>query len=124
MAAIMWQNVKDLLILPFLDINLIKFDLSIQRRSQTKDKITYDAGQALKEHKVGVKCATISPDEVSAKEFYLEKIYKSPNETIRNILGGTQFTEPILISNIPKIIKNWVKPIIIASPTTESINHA
>ncbi len=105
--------IKDKLILPFLEIDLKYFDLSIQNRDKTDDQVTIDSAKAIKEYKVGVKCATITPDEARVKEFNLKKMWKSPNGTIRNELNGTVFREPILIKNIPPLIKHWKKPIVI-----------
>src|SRR6266545_3074988 len=113
MTRIIWQFIKDQLILPYLDIDLRYFDLSIQHRDATDDQVTVDAANAIKEHGVGVKCATITPDEARVKEFGLKRMYRSPNGTIRNILGGVIFREPIVISNIPRLVPGWTKPIII-----------
>jgi len=101
------------LILPFLDIDIKYFDLGMENRDKTDDQVTLDAAAAIKEHKVGIKCATITPDEARVEEFKLKKMWKSPNGTIRNYLGGTVFRAPILISNIPKYVPGWTKPIII-----------
>src|SRR5215208_2746498 len=113
MTRILWKFIKDQLILPYLDVELIYFDLGIESRDATNDQITVDAAQAIKEHGVGVKCATITPDEARVKEFGLKEMYRSPNGTIRNILGGVIFREPIGISNIPRLVPGWTKPIII-----------
>jgi isocitrate dehydrogenase len=113
MTRIIWQFIKDQLILPYLDINLEYYDLSIQNRDATDDQVTIDAAHAIQRHGVGVKCATITPDEARVTEFGLKKMWKSPNGTIRNILGGTIFREPIVISNIPRLVPSWTKPIII-----------
>jgi len=113
MTRIIWQNIKDSLIHPFLDINLEYFDLSVEKRDETDDQITIDAAHAIKKHGVGVKCATITPDEARVKEFSLKKMWKSPNGTIRNILDGVVFREPIIISNVPRLVPGWTKPIII-----------
>src|SRR5215208_3334437 len=113
MTRILWKFIKDQLILPYLDVELIYFDLGIESRDATNDQITVDAAQAIKEHGVGVKCATITPDEARVKEFGLKEMYRSPNGTIRNILGGVIFREPIVISNIPRLVPGWTKPIII-----------
>jgi isocitrate dehydrogenase len=113
MTRIIWQFIKDQLILPYLDINLEYYDLSIQYRDATDDQVTIDAAHAIQRHGVGVKCATITPDEARVTEFGLKKMWKSPNGTIRNILGGTIFREPIVISNIPRLVPTWTKPIII-----------
>jgi len=101
------------LILPFLDIDIRYFDLSIENRDKTDDGVTLEAAEAIKEHKVGIKCATITPDEARVKEFNLKKMWRSPNGTIRNFLGGTVFREPILIKNIPLYVPGWKQPIII-----------
>jgi isocitrate dehydrogenase len=113
MTRIIWQFIKDQLILPYLDIDLKYYDLSIQQRDATNDQVTVDAANAIKEHGVGVKCATITPDEDRVAEFGLKKMWRSPNGTIRNILGGVVFREPIVISNIPRFVPGWTKPIII-----------
>ncbi len=113
MARILWTFIKDKLILPYVDVELIYFDLAIESRDATEDQITIDAANAIKEHGVGVKCATITPDEVRVKEFGLKRMYRSPNGTIRNILGGVIFREPIVISNIPRLVPGWTKPIVI-----------
>lgn len=113
MTRVMWKMIKDTLILPFLDVDLKYYDLSIENRDKTNDQVTLDASQALKLYKVGVKCATITPDEARVQEFKLKKMWKSPNGTIRNELNGTVFREPILIHNIPPLIQNWKKPIVI-----------
>jgi isocitrate dehydrogenase len=113
MTRILWAFIKERLILPYLDIDLRYFDLSIQERDATEDQITVDAANAIKEHGVGVKCATITPDEARVEEFGLKEMYRSPNGTIRNILGGVIFREPIVISNIPRLVPGWTKPIVI-----------
>jgi isocitrate dehydrogenase len=113
MTRIIWQHIKDQLILPYLDIDLEYYDLSIQNRDATDDQVTVDAAYAIRRHGVGVKCATITPDEARVAEFGLKKMWRSPNGTIRNILGGVIFREPIVISNIPRLIPSWTKPIII-----------
>jgi isocitrate dehydrogenase len=113
MTRIIWAFIKDRLIHPYLDVNLLYFDLSIQNRDATNDRVTVDAANAIKEHGVGVKCATITPDEARVREFGLKRMYRSPNGTIRNILGGVIFREPIVISNIPRLIPGWTKPIVI-----------
>jgi isocitrate dehydrogenase len=113
MTRIIWQFIKEQLILPYLDVELMYFDLSISSRDATEDQITVDAANAIKEHGVGVKCATITPDEARVQEFGLKAMYRSPNGTIRNILGGVIFREPIVISNIPRLVPGWTKPIII-----------
>ena len=113
MTRIIWQWIKDRLILPHLDINLMYFDLSIQNRDKTEDKVTLDAAAAIRQHGVGVKCATITPDETRVKEFNLKKMWKSPNGTIRNVLDGTVFREAIICRNIPRYVQGWTKPIVI-----------
>ena len=113
MTRIIWQFIKDRLIQPYLDIDLRYFDLGIEERDRTDDQVTIDAAAAIKEHGVGVKCATITPDEARVEEFGLKKMWVSPNGTIRNILGGVVFREPIIISNIPRLVPGWTKPIII-----------
>jgi len=113
MAAVIWEKIKQKLILPHLDINLKVYDLSIINREKTKDQVTIDAGHAIKTHGVGIKCATITADEARVQEFGLSKMYPSPNGTIRNILNGTVFREPIICKNIPKFVPNWQHPIII-----------
>jgi isocitrate dehydrogenase len=113
MTRIIWQFIKDKLILPYLDIDLKYFDLSIEHRDATNDQVTIDSANATKQHGVAVKCATITPDEQRVEEFGLKKMWKSPNGTIRNILGGVIFREPIVISNIPRLVPGWTKPIVI-----------
>lgn len=113
MTRIIWSQIKDKLLLPFLDIDLKYFDLGIEERDRTNDQITIDAAQAIKQFDVGIKCATITPDEARVKEFGLKKMWKSPNGTLRNILGGTVFRAPIICQNIPRIVKSWTKPIIV-----------
>ncbi len=113
MTRIIWQFIKDKLILPYLDVNLEYYDLSIQNRDATDDQITIDSAHAIQKHGVGVKCATITPDEARVEEFNLKKMWKSPNGTIRNILGGVIFREPIIISNVPRLVPQWTKPIVI-----------
>ena len=113
MTRIIWQFIKDRLIHPYLDVDLRYYDLSIQHRDATDDQVTIDAAHAIKEHGVGVKCATITPDEARVTEFGLKKMWLSPNGTIRNILGGVVFREPIIISNIPRLVPGWTKPIVI-----------
>ena len=113
MTRIIWQFIKDRLIHPYLEIDLRYYDLSIQNRDATDDQVTIDAAHAIKEHGVGVKCATITPDEARVTEFGLKKMWRSPNGTIRNILGGVIFREPIIISNIPRLVPGWTKPIIV-----------
>jgi isocitrate dehydrogenase len=113
MTRIIWQWIKDALILPYLDIDLKYFDLSVMNRDATHDQVTIDAANATKDYGVGIKCATITPDEARVTEFGLKKMWRSPNGTIRNILGGTIFREPIIISNIPRYVPGWKKPIIV-----------
>ncbi|WP_396923512.1 NADP-dependent isocitrate dehydrogenase [Mycolicibacterium sp.] len=113
MTRIIWQMIKDQLILPYLDIDLDYYDLGIEHRDATDDQVTIDAANAIKRHGVGVKCATITPDEARVKEFNLKKMWLSPNGTIRNILGGTIFRAPIVIKNVPRLVPGWTKPIII-----------
>jgi isocitrate dehydrogenase len=113
MTRIIWSFIKDRLIHPYLDVDLRYFDLGIQSRDATDDQVTVDAANAIKEHGVGVKCATITPDEARVEEFGLRRMYRSPNGTIRNILGGVIFREPIVISNIPRLVPSWTKPIVI-----------
>jgi isocitrate dehydrogenase len=113
MTRIIWQWIKDRLILPYLDIDLAYYDLGMEYRDQTDDQVTIDAAEAIKKHGVGVKCATITPDEARVEEFGLKKMWRSPNGTIRNILGGTVFREPILCSNVPRLVPGWTKPIVI-----------
>lgn len=114
MTRVIWKDIKDRLILPYLDVNLDYYDLSIQNRDATDDQVTVNAAEAIKREHVGVKCATITPDEARVEEFGLKKMWKSPNGTIRNILGGTIFREPIVISNIPRLVPGWTKPIVVA----------
>ncbi|CAO3400297.1 NADP-dependent isocitrate dehydrogenase [Azospirillum melinis] len=113
MTRIIWQFIKDKLILPYLDIDLKYYDLGIENRDKTDDKVTVESANAIKQYGVGVKCATITPDEARVKEFNLKKMWKSPNGTIRNILGGTVFREPIVCENVPRYVPGWTKPIII-----------
>jgi isocitrate dehydrogenase len=113
MTRIIWQFIKDKLILPYLDLEIRSFDLSIQNRDATADQVTVDAANAIRDCGVGVKCATITPDEARVKEFSLKKMWKSPNGTIRNILGGVIFREPIIIGNIPRLVPGWTKPIVV-----------
>ncbi len=113
MTRIIWDLIKTELILPYLDIDLHYYDLSVENRDKTEDKVTIDSAHAIKTHGVGVKCATITPDEARVKEFNLKHMWKSPNGTIRNILGGVIFREPIICSNVPRLVPGWTKPIII-----------
>jgi isocitrate dehydrogenase len=113
MTRIIWDLIKKKLILPYLDIKLEYYDLGIEKRDETNDQITIDAAEAIKRHGVGVKCATITPDEARVKEFHLKQMWKSPNGTIRNILGGTIFREPIICKNVPRLVPGWTQPIVI-----------
>ena len=113
MTRIIWQWIRERLILPYLDIDLKYYDLSIEKRDETNDQITIDSANAIKEFGVGVKCATITPDEDRVKEFHLKKMWKSPNGTIRNILGGVVFREPIVIQNVPRLVPGWTDPIVV-----------
>ncbi|TVQ79716.1 MAG: isocitrate dehydrogenase (NADP(+)) [Flavobacteriales bacterium] len=113
MTRIIWKFIKDKLILPYLDIDIKYYDLGMESRDATNDQITVDAAEAIKKYNVGIKCATITPDEQRVEEFKLKKMWRSPNGTIRNILGGTVFREPIICSNVPRLVSNWNKPIVI-----------
>ncbi|MBZ7921832.1 NADP-dependent isocitrate dehydrogenase [Ensifer adhaerens] len=113
MTRIIWQFIKDKLIHPYLDVDLEYYDLSVENRDATEDQVTIDAANAIKKHGVGVKCATITPDEARVEEFKLKKMWKSPNGTIRNILGGVIFREPIICKNVPRLVPGWTKPIIV-----------
>jgi isocitrate dehydrogenase len=113
MTRIIWKMIKDQLITPFLDLNILYFDLGMEYRDKTDDNITLEAAEAIKKCKVGIKCATITPDEARVKEFKLKQMWKSPNGTIRNELNGTVFREPIIIKNIPRLVPGWKNPIII-----------
>ncbi|CAB4657699.1 unannotated protein [freshwater metagenome] len=113
MTRIIWQFIKEQLILPYLDINLEYYDLGMEHRDATNDQVTIDSAHAIQKHGVGVKCATITPDEARVEEFKLKKMWKSPNGTVRNILGGVIFREPIIISNVPRLVPHWTKPIVI-----------
>ncbi|MHC8509902.1 MAG: NADP-dependent isocitrate dehydrogenase [Rhodospirillales bacterium] len=113
MTRIIWAFIKDKLILPYLDIDLEYYDLSVTKRDETEDQITVDAANAVKKHGVGVKCATITPDEGRVEEFGLKKMWRSPNGTIRNILGGTVFRQPIICKNVPRLVPGWTRPIVI-----------
>jgi len=113
MTRIIWQFIKDKLILPYLDVDLKYYDLSVEKRDETNDQITIDSAEAIKKYGVGVKCATITPDEQRVEEFDLKKMWKSPNGTIRNILGGTVFRQPILCNNVPRLVPGWTQPIVI-----------
>ena len=113
MTRIIWQWIRERLILPYLDIDLRYYDLSIEKRDETNDRITVESANAIREHGVGVKCATITPDEARVEEFNLKKMWKSPNGTIRNILGGVVFREPIVIRNVPRLVPGWTDPIVV-----------
>jgi isocitrate dehydrogenase len=113
MTRIIWQLIRDKLIRPYLDIDLIRYDLGIENRDKTGDKVTVEAAEAIRKHGVGVKCATITPDEARVEEFHLKSMWKSPNGTIRNILGGVIFREPIICRNVPRLVPGWTKPIIV-----------
>ncbi|HTK36338.1 MAG TPA: isocitrate/isopropylmalate family dehydrogenase, partial [Caulobacteraceae bacterium] len=113
MTRIIWKLIKEKLIFPYLDIELDYFDLSVTERDRTNDQITIDAANATKKHGVAVKCATITPDEARVKEFGLKEMWKSPNGTIRNILGGVIFREPIICQNVPRLVPGWTKPIVV-----------
>jgi len=113
MTRIIWQKIKDKLIHPYLDVDLKYYDLGIEKRDETDDQITVDSANAIKEYGVGVKCATITPDEARVEEFDLKRMYRSPNGTIRNILGGTVFRQPIICQNVPRLVPGWTKPIVI-----------
>ena len=113
MTRIIWQMIKDKLVFPYLDLELDYYDLGMENRDATDDQVTIDAAEAIKRHGVGVKCATITPDEARVKEFNLKKMWKSPNGTIRNILGGVVFREPIICSNVPRLVPGWTQPIVV-----------
>ena len=113
MTRIIWSEIRNKLIHPFLDLEIKYFDLGMENRDKTDDKVTIEAAEAIKKYDVGIKCATITPDEARVQEFKLKKMWKSPNGTIRNILGGTVFREPIICSNVPRIVSNWKKPIVV-----------
>jgi isocitrate dehydrogenase len=113
MTRIIWKLIKDKLIFPYLDLKLDYYDLSIENRDATEDRVTVEAAEAIKKHGVGVKCATITPDEARVKEFSLKKMWKSPNGTIRNILGGVVFREPIICKNVPRLVQGWTQPIVV-----------
>ena len=110
MTRIIWDFIKKKLILPYLDLKIESYDLSIQNRDKTSDQVTVDSANAIKKFGVGIKCATITPDEARVKEFNLKKMWRSPNGTIRNIIGGTVFREPIMCKNIPKLVPSWTDP--------------
>lgn len=113
MTRIIWKFIKEQLILPYLDIDIKYYDLGIEHRDQTNDQVTVDAAEAIKKYNVGIKCATITPDEARVEEFKLKKMWRSPNGTIRNIIGGTVFREPIIMKNVPRLVPGWTKPIVI-----------
>ena len=113
MTRIIWSFIKEQLILPYLDLDIKYYDLSVTSRDATNDEITVKAANAIKEHNVGIKCATITPDEQRVEEFNLTNMWRSPNGTIRNIVGGTVFREPIIMSNVPRYVQGWTKPICI-----------
>jgi len=113
MTRVIWQMIKDKLILPYLDLDIKYYDLGMENRDATNDKVTIEAAEAIKKYNVGIKCATITPDEVRVKEFNLKEMWKSPNGTIRNILGGTVFREPIITKNVPRLVPGWTKPIVV-----------
>src|SRR5690348_11316373 len=113
MTRIIWEWIRERLILPYLDIDLKYYDLSVEKRDETEDRITVEAANAIKQYGVGVKCATITPDEARVEEFSLKKMWKSPNGTIRNILGGVVFREPIVIDNVPRLVPGWTDPIVV-----------
>ena len=113
MTRVIWEFIKSKLILPYLDLDIKYYDLGMKSRDDTDDQITIDSAKAIKEHNVGIKCATITPDEARVEEFKLKKMWRSPNGTIRNILGGTVFREPIICKNIPKLVPTWTDPLII-----------
>ena len=113
MTRIIWSFIKDKLILPYVDLDIKYYDLGMEHRDATNDQVTIDAAEAIKKYHVGIKCATITPDEGRVEEFGLNKMWKSPNGTIRNILGGTVFREPIICQNVPRLVTTWNKPIVI-----------
>ena len=113
MTRIIWHYIRDKLIHPYLDVNLEYYDLSVEHRDETDDQVSIDAAHAIKRHGVGVKCATITPDEARVEEFNLKQMWKSPNGTIRNILGGVIFREPIICRNVPRLVPGWTQPIVV-----------
>jgi len=121
MTRVIWKIIKDKLILPYLDLPIQYFDLGMEHRDATDDKVTLEAAEAIIKCKVGIKCATITPDEARVKEFSLKKMWKSPNGTIRNHIGGTVFREPIIMKNVPRLVPSWSKPIIIGKEIDLSI---
>src|SRR5258708_26943229 len=114
MTRIIWKFIKEKLILPYLELDIKYYDLGVEYRDQTNDQVTIDAANAIRQYGVGIKCATITPDEARVKEFSLKQMWKSPNGTIRNILDGTVFREPIVMKNVPRLVTNWTPPIILA----------
>src|SRR6202142_551075 len=124
MTRIIWHFIKDQLILPYLDIELEYYDLGVEHRDATDDQVTIDSANAIKKHGVGVKCATITPDEARVTEFGLKKMWRSPNGTIRNILDGTIFREPIICRNVPRLVPHWTQPIVIGRHAYGEINGA
>ena len=114
MTRVIWEFIKDKLILPYIDVDIKYYDLGVKSRDNSEDQITIDSAEAVKKYGVGIKCATITPDEERVKEFSLKKMWRSPNGTIRNILGGTIFRQPIICKNVPRIVTNWNKPIVVA----------
>jgi len=119
MTRIIWAMIKDKLIFPYLDLDIKYFDLGVEKRDETNDQITVDAANAIKKYNVGIKCATITPDELRVEEFGLKEMWRSPNGTIRNILGGTVFREPIMLKNVPRLVPGWKKPIVIGRHQTQ-----
>ena len=113
MTKIIWEWIRERLILPYLDVDLKYYDLSVEKRDETDDQITVDSAKAIQKYGVGVKCATITPDEARVEEFDLKQMWRSPNGTIRNILGGTIFREPIVIDNVPRLVPGWTDPIVV-----------
>ena len=120
MTRVIWKFIKDKLILPYLDLDIKYYDLSIQNRDATDDRVTVEAAEAIKKYNVGIKCATITPDEARVREFGLKKMWKSPNGTIRNILDGTVFREPIICRNVPRLVPGWTRPICITLSATNT----
>src|SRR6201988_260244 len=116
MTRIIWKFIKDKLIVPYLEVDIKYYDLGMEYRDQTNDQVTIDAANAIREIGVGIKCATITPDEARVKEFNLKQMWKSPNGTIRNILDGTIFREPIICKNVPRLVAHWDKPVVVARP--------
>jgi isocitrate dehydrogenase len=124
MTRIIWKYIKDQLILPYLDIHLKYYDLSIENRDKTDDKVTVECAEAIKKYGVGVKCATITPDEARVKEFNLKKMWKSPNGTIRNILDGTVFREPVICKNVPRLVPGWASCQAGLRPSSSDATHS